>query len=137
LERLVRKGVRVQLSGRVRVEPGEEQKALAADLHHRVLHNRRLRVSGLQESPHAPLVALRLRQVLAVGRREVWVSGDVRRGPELGQRLLLDRMRIGQVLRQLFRELAHALGLPLEAALTPANAVSAASYCSGERRTYE
>src|SRR5204863_9462927 len=112
---------------------GEEQKTLATDLHHRVLHDRRLRASGLQEIPYAPLVAFGLRQVLAVGRREVWVSGDVRRGPQLGQRLLLDRMRIGQVLRQLFCELTHPLGLPVEAAFTPASAVSAASRAAGRR----
>ena len=38
LERFVRKRVRVQLAGRVRLQAREEQESLAADLHHRVLH---------------------------------------------------------------------------------------------------
>src|SRR5205085_2738221 len=62
--------------------------------------------------------ALRLALVLAVGRRELRVAGDLRRGAELRERLLLDRVRIRQVLRELFRDLGHGRGLPARPRVT-------------------
>ena len=69
LEPFEREGVREQLAGRVRLQAREEQKALAADAHHDVLHLRGLGVSRLQQLPRAALVPFGLRQVVAEGLR--------------------------------------------------------------------
>jgi hypothetical protein len=70
----------VELPGRVRLEAGEEEEALAAHLHDDVLRQRGLRAARLEELADEPLVALGLAEVLAIGRGELWVAGDLWRG---------------------------------------------------------
>ena len=101
----------MELPGCVRLQTREEEEPLPADCHDDVLRARRLRAARLQEVAYEPLVAARLAEVLAVRGRELRVACDLRRRPQLGECLLLDRVRVGQVLRQLFCDLGHAPGL--------------------------
>jgi hypothetical protein len=45
----------------------------------------------LEELADEPLVTLRLAEVLARDRGELWVAGDLSRGAGLRERLLMDR----------------------------------------------
>jgi hypothetical protein len=53
---------------------------------------------------HEPFVLLGLGQVLAEGAGELGVTGDLGGGAQLSERLLLDRVRVGQVLGELLFE---------------------------------
>src|SRR5439155_14100766 len=61
----------------------------------------RPRVALLEQLADEPLVLFRLPLVLAECVRDLLVAGEIRRVAKLGERLLLDRVRIGQILRQL------------------------------------
>src|SRR5581483_2977444 len=116
LQRLVRERVRDQLPGGVRLQSREEDEPLAADRHHRVLQPRRLRASLPKELAHHPLVAFGLGEMTAEQRGELGIAGDVGSGPQLRERLLLDRMRVAQVPIQLvLQALGHRLRYGSEA----------------------
>ena len=66
----------------------------------------------LQAAPDQPLLLLGLAQVVGEQRRQVGVAGDVGRGAELGERLLLDRVGVGEVLDELLGCGSHGLPLP-------------------------
>jgi hypothetical protein len=56
---------------------------------------------GLQAFPDQPLVAFGLDHVRLEGTAKALVTGQLRRRVHLRQRLLLDRVGVGQVLDQL------------------------------------
>ena len=101
LEGLVAQRVRQQLARRVGLHPGEGEESLALGLHHHVLELARRGVALLEELPREPLVALRLLPVLAQRLLEARLFRCLRRLVELGEGLHLDRVRVGDVLRQL------------------------------------
>jgi hypothetical protein len=67
---------------------------------------------GVEPGADDPLLLLGLDQVLGEDAAELGVAGDVRRGTQLGQRLLLDRVGVGQVLDELFASGGHGPPLP-------------------------
>src|SRR5581483_6151402 len=67
----------------------------------RVLDARRAGVALVEQLANEPLVLAGLPQVLAERVRDLRVAGDVRRVAELCERLLFDRVRVRQILRQL------------------------------------
>src|SRR5581483_11238675 len=77
-----------------------------------VFERRGVGAARVQFLPYLSLLVLGLRQVLTKGRGELFVPGDARRPFQLGEGLDLDRVDVGQVLRQLLgdRAIAH-LGL--------------------------
>ena len=58
------------------------------------------------------LLLLGLTEVVTEGGREAGVAGDLRGGPELRQRLLLDGVGVGQVLGQLISRVGIGSGYP-------------------------
>ena len=94
--------MRVELAGRVRVQAGEEQEALAADLHHGVLGQRRLGATVLEQGTNALLMSFSLGEVLAVELGKLRMTRRVGRSAQLREGLHLDRMCICQVLGELF-----------------------------------
>src|SRR3954452_19597224 len=117
LEVLVGERVRAELPGRVGLAAGEQDEALAADRHDGVLELGRRRAVGVEALAHEPLVALGLRQVRAEGVGEAGVAGEVGRRAHLRDRLLLDGVRVGQVLDELVvdRAKGHGWALPTAA----------------------
>jgi hypothetical protein len=101
LEVLVGERVRRELAGRVGLASGEQDEALAADGHHGVLELRGRGAVGVEALSHEALVALGLSQVGAERVGELRVAGEVRGGAHLGEGLLLDGVRVGQVLDEL------------------------------------
>ena len=106
---LVQIGVRNELAGRVRLHPGKEEEPGPAHPHQQILQLRRLRSPSLEQLADRPLVPLGLGQMVSEDLRESGVSGDVRRRLQLVQRLLFDRVDIGEVGGELFvqRGLGH------------------------------
>src|SRR5207248_9172375 len=102
LERLVRVRVRGELARRVRVELGEQGEAHPARLHHRVLDLRRAGAVRLEPLFEQPLLTLGLGQVLLEDLLEPGMAGDAGGDLELRERLLLDRVGVGQILNKLF-----------------------------------
>src|SRR5205823_13622434 len=75
-----------------------------------------------RREPPAPqlLLALGLLEVLAEHARERRVARDIRRMAQLDEGLLLDRMEVGEVLRELFVEgLGHRVPFVLVPGLVP------------------
>jgi hypothetical protein len=103
-----------ELARRVRVHAREQDHAPAADPAGHVLDRRRRRPAALELLAHQPLVLLGLAQVLGEDPAQLGVAGHARGEPELGQRLLLDRVDVGQVLGQLLveRVVGHDRVLP-------------------------
>src|SRR3954454_16912896 len=117
LEVLVGERVRAELPGRVGVAAGEQEEALAADRPGGGLEVGRRRAVGVEALAQEPLVALGLRQVRAEGVGEAGVAGEVGRRAHLRDRLLLDGVRVGQVLDELVvdRAKGHGWSLPTAA----------------------
>ena len=105
-----------QLAGRVRVGAGEEHHPPAADAAGDVLDRRGLRAAPLELLADRALVSRGLDLVLGEDPRQVGVAGQPRGERHLGERLLLDRMDVGQVLRQLLveRAIGHGVGIPAD-----------------------
>jgi hypothetical protein len=93
--------VREKLPGRVRLHPSEGEESLAAEVHHHVLELARRRAALLEELPRQALVTLGLAPMPAHRLREARLGRCLRRALELRERLHLDRVRVGDVLRQL------------------------------------
>src|SRR3954471_24421794 len=114
LEVLVGEGVGGELAGGVRLAAGEEDEPLAADRHDGILELGGRRAVGVEALAHEPLVALGLGEVLAERVGEAGVAGEVGRRAHLRDRLLLDGVRVGQVLDELVvdRAKGHGVALP-------------------------
>ena len=104
LDVLVGEGVRHQLAGGVRLGAGESDEALAGDRADEVLDDRRLGIARLEAIANEPLVVLRLAQVRGEGGGDLGVARDLVSRAHLRERLLLDRMRVGEVLGELVLE---------------------------------
>jgi hypothetical protein len=108
LEVLIGDRVGGELARRVRLGPREQHEPLAPRSHDRVLELGGRGAVGVEPGADDPLLLLGLDQVLGEDAAELGVAGDVRRGTQLGQRLLLDRVGVGQVLDELFASGGHA-----------------------------
>ena len=100
LERLVGVGVREQLPGRVGIQPREQDEALAAELHDGILESRRRGIAALEQRLDRLRVALRLAEVDVQGCGELDSFRQARQRAQLRERLLLDRVRICEIRRQ-------------------------------------
>src|SRR3954468_15064659 len=117
LEVLVGERVGAELARRVGLAAGEEDEPLAADRHDGVLELGGRRAMRVQALADEALVALGLRQVRPEGVGEAGVAGEVGRRAHLRDRLLLDGVRVGQVLDELVvdRAKGHGWALPTAA----------------------
>ena len=112
LESLVGERVRDELAGRVRLQAREQDEPPGPEADHGVLSPRRPRTALVEQLLDHALVPFRLREVLAKGRRDLRIAGDVRGRPELRQRLDLDGMGIGEVSVELLLDpIGHHLGV--------------------------
>src|SRR5205085_5193294 len=91
----------------VGVEAREGDHRPASHSAREVLERRGVRASPGKQFAHDALVLARLLEVNAKGRSESLVLCDPGRGLELGKRLNLDRVNIGQVLRDLILDAAR------------------------------
>ena len=107
LEVLVGDRVGDQLARRVGLGAREEDKALAAGGHDRVLELGRRGTVRLQAVADQPFLLLGLAEMVGEETGQLRVAGDLGRGAELGERLLLDRMRVRHVLDQLLTHARH------------------------------
>src|SRR5215217_4896240 len=131
--------VRHELAGRVRLGARERDHSDAARARHQVLHERAVCRARVQPGAHAALLLACLLEVLAERARELRVARHARCDDQLLERLLLDRMDVGQMLYELLGDgVGHAARLPGRAAGYPdtgADASTASSSPSAAIRT--
>ena len=94
-------GVDDKFARRVGLRVGKGDETLARDGPNQVLDGRQAGASRLEPLADQALVLLGLRQVTDEGFGQRPVSGQRGRGLHLGQRLLLDRVDVGEVFVQL------------------------------------
>ena len=102
-----------QLPRGVRVEPCEEDEALTAELHHGVFEPRWVSVAVFEQLLDGALVALGFGEMVAEGSRHIGGARQRRDRAQLCERLLLDRMRVGEIRRERFMNVVGHCARPL------------------------
>ena len=103
--------MRDELAGRVRLRAREQDHPDASGAGREVLDLGRVRVMRLQPAAHTSLLFLRFSEVLAKRPCQHRVARQPRRHLHLLERLLLDRVDVGEVLDQLFPERVRHVAL--------------------------